>query len=532
MACGLTSKVRPAYSPICFTDEMESTVPDPQPTSTPSPSTRNRVSIGVGSSIGRVNPRLFGSFVEHLGRGVYGGIYEPSHPSATPEGFRGDVLELVRELGVTVVRYPGGNFVSGYDWRDGVGSPADRPRRLDLAWKSIETNEFGTDEFVAWCRAAEIEPMLAVNLGLGDVKSALALLEYSNHPSGTALSDERRRNGAPNPHDVRLWCLGNELDGPWQLGHRSAEDYGELAATTASAMRMFDPELELVAVGSSNAEMETFGAWEAAVLSRTIDLVDYVSCHIYFYNDDDLPTFLQSSRKLDDFLDRVASTIRHVQTVTRSTKDIKISLDEWNVWNYPAYDDIKADRQFEHAPRLLEEEYTLADAVVVGTLLQSILAHADVVAIAALAQLVNVIGAIRAEPAGNAWRQTIFYPFSAVAKSSGHTVFESRVESAGDDTEVLCTITRSPDEDLVCLHLANRALEGSVDIDMDLGGFGATAVVHAEMLWHEDPYAANTAEEPLRVAPLPLATTLDGDRLRLNLPALSWASIRVACGAS
>ena len=290
----------------------------PQPTRADTSAPPQTLAISVGRRIGIADPRLFGSFVEHLGRGVYGGVFEPTHPSATPEGFRADVLDLVSELGVTVVRYPGGNFVSGYDWRDGIGPRSERPRRLDLAWKSIETNQFGTDEFVAWCKAAGVEPMLALNLGLGDTKAALELLEYSNFPGGTTLSDERAANGSREPHNVRLWCLGNELDGDWQLGHRSAEAYAQVAETTASAMRTLDPKLELVAVGSSHADMATFGTWEATVLERTIELVDYISCHIYFYDKGDLAEFLRSSDRLDSFLDSVAATIHHARTVTRS----------------------------------------------------------------------------------------------------------------------------------------------------------------------------------------------------------------------
>jgi alpha-N-arabinofuranosidase len=505
-------------------------VSDPKPGPDSASAPHDRVAVALGDEVGVADPRLFGSFVEHLGRGVYGGIYEPAHPSATTEGFRSDVLELVRELGVSVVRYPGGNFVSGYDWRDGIGPRADRPRRLDLAWKSIETNQFGTDEFAAWCRAAGVEPMMAINLGLGDVKSALQLLEYTNHPSGTALSDERARNGSPDPYDIRLWCLGNELDGPWQLGHRTAEEYARVAATAASAMRMFDADLELVAVGSSSADMPTFGTWEETVLTGTIDLVDYLSCHIYFYNDGDLAKFLRSSSVLDRFLDEVDDTIQRVKTATGSTRDVRISLDEWNVWNYHAYDALKAEREFEVAPRLLEEEYTLADAVVVGTLLQSILNHADTVSIAALAQLVNVIGPIRAEPTGEAWRQTTFFPFAAAAQSSGHTVHATRVQTSGsEEPAVLATVTVSPGGELACVYLANRALDRPVDIELDLGDHGADAVVHAELLWHPDPLATNTADDPARVTPQSIATTLESGTLRLTMPPLSWASIRVTC---
>jgi len=483
------------------------------------------VTATVGAPVAVADPRLFGSFVEHLGRGVYGGVYEPGHPSATPEGFRGDVLELVRELGVTVVRYPGGNFVSGYDWRDGIGPVDQRPRRLDLAWKSIETNEFGTDEFIAWCRAAGVEPMLAANLGLGDIGSMLKLVEYTNHPGGTALSDERIRNGSEQPHDVRLWCLGNELDGPWQLGHRTAEGYAELAASAASALRMFDDRLELVAVGSSNADMPTFGDWERTVLARTIGLVDYLSCHIYFYDDGDLVAFLDSSAVLDGFLDEIAGFIRDARAADPDARDVRISLDEWNVWNYRAYDELKPQRDFEQAPRILEDQYTLADAVVVGTLLQSILAHADVVSIAAMAQLVNVIGPIRAEPDAPAWRQTTFYPFAQVARSAGHTVHA--VETA-PGSPVSATVTRSPGGEEVLVHLANRSTDAGVALELDLASLGCERIDDAQLLWGEHPHAVNTQQDPLAVAPRPLEATLDGDLLRVVLPPVSWAGIRLA----
>lgn len=483
------------------------------------------VALAIGRRVGTADPRLFGSFVEHLGRGVYGGVFDPEDPSATPEGFRADVLELVRELGVSVVRYPGGNFVSGYEWRDGIGPREARPRRLDLAWRSVETNAFGTDEFIAWCRRAGVEPMLALNLGLGDTRSALHLLEYANHPGGTRLSDERVVNGAPEPHNVRLWCLGNEADGPWQLGHRSADDYAARAAATAAAMRMFDPTLELVVVGSSNPQMSTFGAWERDVLTRTIDVVDYLSCHIYFYDDGDLGAFLRSSDVLDQFLDDVAATITHVRAATRSARDIRISLDEWNVWNYAAYDALDDCRPFEEAPRLLEETYTLADAVVVGTLLQSIVGHADVVSIAAMAQLVNVIGPIRAEPGRAAWRQATFHPFAAVARSAGHTVHATN----GPDDVVTCVVTVSPSRDEALVHLANRSPGTTADVTIDLAGVSAVDVVSADLLWTPDPYTTNTIDAPDAVSPHPAPALIRDGRLTLRLPPVSWATVRVAC---
>ena len=217
-----------------------------------------KITIDPNFRIGEVDPRLYGSFIEHLGRAVYGGIYEPEHPTADDMGFRQDVLDLVRELGVPIIRYPGGNFVSGYDWEDGVGPVEERPRRLDLAWKTVETNRVGTNEFAAWAKRAGAEPMIAVNLGTRGTDAARNLVEYCNHPGGSYWSDLRRSHGAEEPHAVGVWCLGNEMDGPWQIGHKTAAEYGRLAVETAKAMKWVDPSIELVACGSSKAAMPTF----------------------------------------------------------------------------------------------------------------------------------------------------------------------------------------------------------------------------------------------------------------------------------
>ena len=236
------------------------------------------MSIDPAFAVGEVDERVFGSFVEHMGRCVYGGIYEPGHPTAGEDGFRGDVLELVRELGVTIVRYPGGNFVSGYDWEDGIGPRDSRPRRLDLAWRSIETNQVGTDDFLAWTRQAGVEPMLATNMGTRGVDAARRLVEYCNAPAGTEWAD--RRPG--DPYGVRVWCIGNEMDGPWQIGHKDAVAYGTLANEAGKAMRLVDPSIELVVCGSSNSRMPTFGAWEDTVLDLAWEVADHVSVHTYY----------------------------------------------------------------------------------------------------------------------------------------------------------------------------------------------------------------------------------------------------------
>ncbi|MDX6228794.1 MAG: alpha-L-arabinofuranosidase, partial [Frankiales bacterium] len=363
-----------------------------------------------------VPPRIFGSFIEHMGRCVYDGIFEPGHPEADANGLRGDVLALTRELGVGVIRYPGGNFVSGYNWEDGVGPVADRPVRLDLAWRAIEPNTFGLNEFMEWLALAGAEPMMAVNLGTRGVAEAVNLLEYTNFPGGTHYSDLRIAHGRRDPYNVKLWCLGNEMDGPWQIGHKSADEYGRLAAETAKAMRMVDPSVQLVACGSSHQGMPTFGTWEVAVLEHAYEHIDYLSLHAYYKKQgDDTVGYLASADSMDSFIEGVVATCDHVAAKQRTSRKIKLSFDEWNVERRPFIPERDHDG-WTRAPRVAEDEYTVEDAVVVGNLLISLLRHSDRVDVACQAQLVNVIAPIRAESNGPAWRQTIFHPFALTAR--------------------------------------------------------------------------------------------------------------------
>ncbi|MET0976966.1 MAG: alpha-L-arabinofuranosidase C-terminal domain-containing protein, partial [Leifsonia sp.] len=341
---------------------------------------RARVTLDRDFVVGEVPRRIFGSFVEHMGRCVYTGIYEPGHATADEQGFRRDVLDLVKELGATVIRYPGGNFVSGYAWEDGVGP--DRPRRLDGAWHTVETNAFGLHEFIDWSRVAGVEVMEAVNLGTRGVEEARALVEYANHPGGTELSDRRRKNGHDDPFDIRLWCLGNEMDGPWQMGAKTADEYGRLAVEAAKAMRLVDPRIELVACGSSSSAMPTFGAWEQTVLGHTYDQVDYVSLHAYYQeHDGDHASFLASAVDMDYFIESVVSTADAVRARGKHKKHINLSFDEWNVWYQSGKDTEDQPHVIERAgvwkehPRIIEDEYSVTDAVVVGTLLNSLLRH-------------------------------------------------------------------------------------------------------------------------------------------------------------
>ncbi len=340
-------------------------------------------------TVDEVDPRLCGSFVEHLGRVVYSGIYEPGHPQADAAGFRRDVLELVRELGVTVVRYPGGNFVSGYDWRDGIGPGDRRPRRLDPAWRTVETNAFGLDEFLAWSGFAGVEPFLVFNLGTEGVRSACELVEYVNADTASAMADLRRRNGHTAPYGVKLFGLGNEMDGEWQIGSRSAAEYGDLASQVARAVKRIDEGVELVAAGSSKRSMPSFPMWDRVVLEQVYDHVEYFALHQYYpANAKDPQSFAASSVDFEGFVAAGIATCDYVGELKRSRRKMALSIDEWNV-NY-LDDPAEVRIPWQEAPVFAEFEYTSLDAVVAGSLLIPLIRHADRVRIACQSLLVNV----------------------------------------------------------------------------------------------------------------------------------------------
>ncbi|MEU8981122.1 alpha-N-arabinofuranosidase [Streptomyces sp. NPDC048309] len=499
-----------------------------------------RFTLDPAFTVGKVDPRVFGSFVEHLGRCVYTGVFEPGHPAADESGLRTDVLELVRELGVTVVRYPGGNFVSGYKWEDSVGPAEDRPRRLDLAWRSTETNRFGLSEYIAFLKKVgpQAEPMMAINLGTRGVSEALELQEYANHPSGTALAEQRIAHGDKDPFGIRLWCLGNEMDGPWQTGHKTAEEYGRVAAETARAMRQIDPGVELVACGSSSQSMPTFAQWEATVLQETYDLVDYISLHAYYEPvDGDVDSFLASAVDMESFIENVVATCDHVGARLKSKKKINLSFDEWNVWYMSRWEEHAKNADpadWPEAPRLLEDVYSVTDAVVFGSLLIALLRHADRVSVACLAQLVNVIAPVMTEPGGPAWRQTTFFPFAQASAYGRGQVLDVRVDSPtyatkryGEADLLHATAVRAEDGS-VTVFAVNRSQSESLPLEVALSGLELTSLIEHSALADADPDAKNTLDAPERVTPHTIdGTTLQDGRLTAVLEPLSWNVIRL-----
>lgn len=484
--------------------------------------------------VGEVDKRIYGSFIEHLGRAVYTGIYEPGHETADEDGFRQDVMDLVKEIDVPVIRYPGGNFVSGFDWEDSVGPVADRPRRLDLAWGVTETNEIGVHEFDKWLKKVNSEMMIAVNLGTRGVNEARQFLEYCNHPGGSKFADMRIKNGRKDPFGYKLWCLGNEMDGPWQIGHKTATEYGRLALETAKVMKLTDPGVELVVSGSSNSHMPTFGAWEAEVLDHTYDHVDYLSLHTYYGNpDNDTASFLANSLDMDEFIKTVIATCDFVGGKKKSKKKMMLSFDEWNVW---FHSNNAPFERWSSAPPQLEDIYNVEDALVVGTLLITLLKHADRVKIANLAQLVNVIAPIMTVKGGKAWKQTIFYPYMFTSRFGRGTALHTMVKSPKYDsksyTDVPYVDTIVIDNgglngDALTIFAVNRG-EEAVLTSYEMFGYDNLKVVDHQVLTNPDMKKTNSPEQEPVTPAKGSGVEIDGVSVTVPLPARSWQMIRLA----
>lgn len=486
--------------------------------------------------IGSIDERLYGSFIEHLGRAVYGGIFEPGHPEADEQGFRKDVLSLIQELRVPIIRYPGGNFVSGYDWKDGVGPKDQRPSRLELAWRTIEPNQFGMNEFVDWSRVAGTDVMWAINLGTHGVDEARNIVEYANHPSGSYWSDLRIKHGYKQPHAIKTWCLGNEMDGPWQIGHKTAEEYGRVALESAKVMKWVDPSIELVACGSSHRGMPSYPEWESTVLDHTYEHVEFLSMHNYYGNhDNDTATFLGRSLEMEDFIHSVTATCDYIKAKKRSKKTMYLSFDEWNVWFHSNEADKKLD-PWQIAPPQLEDIYTMEDALVVGCLLIALLKHSDRVKMACLAQLVNVIAPIMTENGGQAWAQTIFYPYMHASVYGRGKALVPLIQSPKYDTKEITDIPYLEsiavyNEELneVTVFAVNRDLVNSLPLEVDLRSFGTCKVLEHLVLENGDLKAKNSADQPNRVLPHKNGNALsDGAKVTASLSKASWNVIRLS----
>ena len=488
-------------------------------------------------TIARVDDRLFGSFVEQLGRSVYGGIYDPGNPRSDQHGFRLDVMQMVKNLRIPVIRYPGGNFVSGFNWEDAIGPRETRPTRLDLAWATTETNEFGLHEFCQWANLVGSQVMYAVNLGTRGPEEARNVVEYANHPGGTWWSDLRKTNGATDPFGIKLWCLGNEMDGPWQIGQKTAYEYGRAANESAKVMKWVDPSIEVVACGSSAYDMPTFGAWELEMLEQCYDNVDYVSLHRYYQNKThDTPNFLAKSLDMEAFIQTVVALCDAIGGKKHSRKKLNLSFDEWNVWFHSNERDqeIQASNRWGKSLPLLEDVYTFEDALLVGSMLITLLKHADRVKIACLAQLVNVIAPIMTSPSG-CWAQTIYWPFLHASLYGRGTSLRAVVNAPLYDCTDFSGVPELDaaavlgDDGSLTVFAVNRSQNHDLQVSVDLRAFEPMKFDQHILLCNHDINEVNSETAPDRVKPIVRAgCQIDNGKFTVTTPALSWNVFRLS----
>jgi len=491
--------------------------------------------------------RLLGAFLEHLGRAIYTGVYDPGNPLSNDQGFRTDVIAEISNMNVPIIRYPGGNFVSGYNWLDGVGPKDQRPTVLERAWNSIETNQFGTNEFIDWCRLVGTEPLLGFNMGTGTPEQAVAYVEYCNFPSGTKWSDLRRAHGYDDPHNVRYWCLGNEMDGPWQMGTMPAREYGRKARDIARQIRVIDPSLQLIACGSSSPNMPTYLEWDREVLEECYDQVDGISLHNYFGNTEpltgnDTSRYLAMNLDMERQMQEIGAVCDYVQGLRKSPKRLWLSFDEWNVW-YRARtgDAVNGRRQF--APSLLEEPYNLEDALLVGGFVNALLRQADRTKVACLAQIVNVIAPLTTSPTG-LLRQTIYYPYLWSLKYARGRVLDLQVASESYEIRagnlqadfarndlvpfIDIVVTHDSERNEAAVFMLNRDLDSDREIVIDWQDPVPSRVLNCETLTGPDLKAINTFDAPDRVAPEPLDAPRPGRSMTFKLPKASYTVAHLA----
>jgi alpha-N-arabinofuranosidase len=485
-----------------------------------------KITLAKEFKVGEIDKRIYGSFIEHLGRAVYGGIFEPEHPTADEDGFRTDVIEMVKQLNVPIVRYPGGNFVSGYNWEDGVGPVENRPNRLDLAWDTTEPNTFGTNEFMKWCKKANSDCMMAVNLGTRGPEEARNLVEYMNHPNNSAWADLRKSHGYNDPWGVKLWCLGNEMDGKWQMGAKTASDYGKIANEASKMMKWTDNSIETVLCGSSSRNSPTFGEWEATALDIAYDSIDYVSLHQYYGNPEgDTMSYLAKTMELEEFIYSVICVCDYIKAKKRSKKTINLSFDEWNVWyhsNNAPYE------RWSYAPPRLEDVYNFEDALLVGSMLITLLRHC-----ACLAQLVNVIAPIFTQTGGGIFKQTIFYPFEHLSNYGRGVALNPIIDCPKYDCKEFTDVpylesiaTYNEENDEMTLFCVNKSQDESAIVDINLLDLNDMKVVEFISMDSHDKNDVNGFDNPFVKPHTNELPQSDNPNITVEFKPFSWNVIR------
>ena len=510
-----------------------------------------KVLVNASRKIAPMDPRLMGAFLEHLGRAIYGGIYEPGSPLSDENGFRKDVIKEMQDLQCPIMRYPGGNFVSGYDWLHGVGPKKDRPSVLDRAWNTQETNQFGTNEFIDWCKLVGTEPLLATNLGTGTPETSAALVEYCNVEKGTRWADLRREHGYEKPHNVKYWCVGNEMDGWWQIGHMPAREYGRKARDAGRQIRGVDPSTQLIACGSSGPFMPTYLVWDRETLEECYAEVDGLSLHRYYGNTEqetgkDSSCYLALNIDMEQQIKETLAVCDYVGGLLKSPKKLWLSFDEWNVW-YRARSGDHTNGPGKFAPNLLEEVYNLEDALLVGGMVNTLLRQADRVKIGCLAQIINVIAALVTNKE-SVLRQTIYYPYAWGIKYAKGTVLDLVVESETypisrkyeasysggnrprqEQTPYLdVSATHDPANGNCSILILNRDLDKDREVEIEFRDMTPTKVLAAKTLTGKNLQAANTFAKPNNIIGQDFDAPRAGSKMTVKLPARSYSVLQVA----
>jgi alpha-N-arabinofuranosidase len=492
-----------------------------------------RIKIDTDRTIGEVHPHVFGNFAEHLGRCIYGGLFEEGSPLSDSDGYRKDVMQAIKGLDVTILRWPGGNFVSGYDWKDGIGPRDQRPVRPEGAWGDVESNRFGTNEFLNYCEKMRIEPYIAINAGLGTIEDARNWVEYTNGDRKTYWAEQRRKNGREKPWKVTYWGLGNEIDGPWQLGHKNAEDYTKFALEAGKAMRRVDPDIKLIAAGSSNfGRGADWIGWNRAVIEKLGDTIDYISLHTYIGNrENNFERFLgASSQDVDHRIEITAGLIKAAQSGQRNPRPMHIAFDEWNVW-YRA----RGDGEHATGATRLEEIYNYEDALAMGMFLNSFIRHADVVKMANLAQVVNVIAPIFTNKEG-LFLQPIYFPIAEYAKQKNNTALDLHVASPtytidnrAPITYLDSSATYDPKTRMIYLNVLNRSERLDIQTRIDNADGKLAAQADVWEMNHPDLKATHSFGADTKVRPSTKTVDLkpSGDGLTYTFPKHSLTILKL-----
>lgn len=485
--------------------------------------------------IGKVEDRMIGSFIEQQGSCIYNGIYEPTHPTADEDGFRKDVLEMTRQLNLSVIRFPGGNYTSGYDWMDGIGPRDQRPARLELAWKSIDPNHIGLHEYVNWIRKAGAEPLMTINLGTGTVKEAQRLVEYANFPCGTAMSDLRIRNGQKEPFNIRTWCLGNELDGEWQINHKTAYEYGRIAAETARVLRTMDPALELVAVGSSSDQMATYPKWDYEVLMQTYHDVDFLALHKYILREGrSLGAYLAMPLEMEKMIHKITATCDYVKSVLHSSKVMKLTFDEFMPCTNGTV--IEPQPWLPSGEERDPSNFNLSEALVFGSMLITLLRHSDRVKMACQSILINCVPLMLTKKDGPVWANTTYYPMLHVSRYARgvtlRTVMEGPQYDAGEygSVDAIDHVAIYHEETGEITVFAVNRTDEPVALAFSGFGFAHDPVLAEHIAMEGDTDVRNTLHHPLACIPHTVQDSLENDGSCVRLNPYSWNVLRYHTG--